>query len=191
MSISFEFENALSPESSIYPLIADLSGPVTLYLTEESNRYESRDFPISIDIKIKSGCHNVYVALISCYYELPNISNDVPYNDSVMKALLGIGELSYNSININSPNRYHPLYQLLENYVIINTGDSPTLWRDYILVASISGGLLLIILNDRVIYRHLYNYDHDLAVKELIEKIDAGLMDELLVRPLLAKSARN
>ncbi len=194
MSISFEFENTLSPESPIYPLIADLSGTVILYPAREPNRYGSKDFPISIDIRIKPECYNIYITLISCYYKLTNISNDVPYNDSVMKSLLAIGELLYDNININSPNRYHPLYQLLENDAIVNTGDSAIPWRDYILVTSISRGLLLlIILNDRVIYRHSYSYGyiHNRAIKELVDKIDAGLADELLVRPLLSKSARN
>jgi hypothetical protein len=193
MSISFEFENTLSLESPIYPLIADLSGTVTLYPMIIANRYESKDFPIYIAIDIRPESYHMSIGLISHNRFEAQINKDVPYNDSVMKCLTKI-EKAYNNININSPNRYHPLYQLLEGHAL-RYDSGAVLWKDYIFVSDRIpyDYLIMITLGNRVIYKFIYDYNsiNVNPAKELVEKIDAGLMDELLVQPLTSKSARN
>jgi hypothetical protein len=187
MSISFEFENTLSPESPIYPLIADLSGTVTLYF--KSTLYKSKDFPIEITVDSHPEEYFIEVTLISNHHRTV-LNRDVPYNTGVMKCLESIEKVY---VTNTSKNRYHPLYQLLES-ASVNTDYNMTPWRDYTLIlsTSIHGNTILIALNDRIIYQFKnYNIDYwqDL-IKKLIDNIDKGLADELLVRPPLSKSAR-
>jgi hypothetical protein len=194
MSISFKFKNTLSQDSHIYPLL-DLPEEITLYQTDKT-KYESRDLMLNITIILKDDFYCMAVNFLNILNE-PYERRHNNYDDCFMESLYEL-ESSYRDnsgyLNIDSPHRFHPLYQLLGLYNI-NYYGTLIVWKDYTLLTAINSmnrnKIIIIIRDYKVIYQSEKDKNASEILTELMKELDSGSALELLEIPIeRIKSAR-